>query len=153
MVFVMFNGWKITNIFDAPPCELDTVEHRDDGFAIMFNGLPEYLFVERLLSPDDELLLDETRRLGYESPEDVEAALRARKELQHLIDEVYRRMQTELTEKQCTAARLRFVDGMSQQQVACAMGVHRSTAREHIETAVKKLRRSFAERPYRKEPA
>jgi hypothetical protein len=41
----MFNGWKITNIFDAPPCELDTVdgpynktgyqlEHRDDGFAI-----------------------------------------------------------------------------------------------------------------------
>jgi hypothetical protein len=22
----MFNGWKITNIFDAPPCELDTVD-------------------------------------------------------------------------------------------------------------------------------
>lgn len=49
----MFNGWKITNIFDAPPCELDTVdgpynktgyqlEHRDDGFAITV-GLQEHI--------------------------------------------------------------------------------------------------------------
>ena len=49
----MFNGWKITNIFDAPPCELDTVdgpynktgyqlEHREDGFAITV-GLQEHI--------------------------------------------------------------------------------------------------------------
>lgn len=49
----MFNGWKITNILDVGPCELDTVdgpysktgyrlEHREDGFAITV-GLMEYI--------------------------------------------------------------------------------------------------------------
>ena len=49
----MFNGWKITNIFDVGPCELDTsdgpynktgyqLEHREDGFAITV-GLMEYI--------------------------------------------------------------------------------------------------------------
>mgnify|MGYP000875712863 FL=1 len=49
----MFIGWKITNIFDVGPCELDTIdgpynktgyqlEHREDGFAITV-GLMEYI--------------------------------------------------------------------------------------------------------------
>lgn len=49
----MFSGWKITNIFDVVPCELNTVdgpysktgyrlEHREDGFAITV-GLMEYI--------------------------------------------------------------------------------------------------------------
>lgn len=49
----MFNGWKITNIFDVGPCELDTIdgpysktgyrlERRDGGFAITV-GLMEHI--------------------------------------------------------------------------------------------------------------
>ena len=49
----MFNGWKITNIFDVGPCELDTIdgpysktgyrlERRESGFAITV-GLMEYI--------------------------------------------------------------------------------------------------------------
>ena len=44
----MFNGWKITNILDVGPCELDTVdgpysktgyrlERREDGFAFIID--------------------------------------------------------------------------------------------------------------------
>ena len=49
----MFNGWKITNILDVGPCELDTVdgpysktgyrlERREDGFAVTV-GLMDYI--------------------------------------------------------------------------------------------------------------
>jgi hypothetical protein len=49
----MFNGWKITNIFDVGPCELDTIdgpysktgyrlERRESGFAITV-GLMEHI--------------------------------------------------------------------------------------------------------------
>lgn len=50
----MFNGWKITNILDMGPCELNTVdgpynktgyrlEHRENGFAITV-GLMEHMY-------------------------------------------------------------------------------------------------------------
>jgi len=49
----MFNGWKITNILDVGPCELNTVdgpynktgyrlERREDGFAITV-GMMEHI--------------------------------------------------------------------------------------------------------------
>jgi DNA-directed RNA polymerase specialized sigma24 family protein len=109
--------------------------------------IPGYVFVEVLFDPYELDLLDESLRLGYESPDEVEAKLAERERIQPLIDEVKRRMQTELTGRQRDCITLRYLEGLSEERVGKALNIHRSTAREHIRAGMAKLRSCFLRNP------